>query len=75
MSRVVLLAGRSELFYSRGRQTNLMATGQIHRGDSIRVSHTEGSPSLMFSRGTEALQGWEGCGPRCRVTPGMAHNA
>jgi ATP-dependent Clp protease ATP-binding subunit ClpA len=38
--------------------SNLIATGQIHRGDRIRVSHSEGSPLLMFSRETDALQGW-----------------
>ena len=38
--------------------SNLMATGQIHRGDYIRVSHSEDSPCLMFSRETETLQGW-----------------
>ncbi len=28
--------------------SNLIASGQIQRGDSIRVSHREGSPVLMF---------------------------
>jgi ATP-dependent Clp protease ATP-binding subunit ClpB len=36
--------------------SNLMATGQIYRGDCIRVSHSEGSPFLMFARETETLQ-------------------
>jgi ATP-dependent Clp protease ATP-binding subunit ClpB len=38
--------------------SNLMATGQIYHGDSIRVTHSEGSSSLMFFRETEGLQGW-----------------
>ncbi len=38
--------------------SNLMATGQIHRGDCVRVTHSEGSSALMFLRDTEALQGW-----------------
>jgi ATP-dependent Clp protease ATP-binding subunit ClpB len=28
--------------------SNLMATGQIRRGDFVRVSHHAGSPSLIF---------------------------
>jgi ATP-dependent Clp protease ATP-binding subunit ClpB len=36
--------------------SNLMASGQIHRGDCVRVSHREGSSSLMFFREAEA---WE----------------
>jgi len=28
--------------------SNLMASGQIQRGDRIRLSHSEGSPALMF---------------------------
>jgi ATP-dependent Clp protease ATP-binding subunit ClpA len=28
--------------------SNLIASGQIQRGDRIRVSHSEGSPTLMF---------------------------
>ena len=39
--------------------SNLMATGQVHRGDRIRVSHTEGSPFLMFFREAGALEAWE----------------
>jgi ATP-dependent Clp protease ATP-binding subunit ClpB len=38
--------------------SNLMASGQIHRGDRIRVSHSEGSPSLMFFRETGVLEAW-----------------
>ncbi|HUA83326.1 MAG TPA: AAA family ATPase [Bryobacteraceae bacterium] len=29
---------------------NLIASGQIHRGDLVRVSHRNGAPSLSFSR-------------------------
>jgi ATP-dependent Clp protease ATP-binding subunit ClpA len=39
--------------------SNLMATDQIHRGDSIRVSHSEHSPNLIFFREAEALESWE----------------
>jgi ATP-dependent Clp protease ATP-binding subunit ClpA len=42
--------------------SNLMATGQIHRGDIIRVSHGEDSPNLMFFREAEALESWEAAG-------------
>jgi len=38
--------------------SNLMASGQIHRGDYIRVTHGEGSPSLLFFRETRALEAW-----------------
>ena len=38
--------------------SNLMATGQIHRGDRIRVNHSGGSGVLTFYRETEILQGW-----------------
>jgi ATP-dependent Clp protease ATP-binding subunit ClpA len=34
--------------------SNLMATGQIHRGDSVQVSHSQGSAALTFSREVEA---------------------
>jgi ATP-dependent Clp protease ATP-binding subunit ClpB len=40
--------------------SNLMATSQIRRGDYIRVSHSEGSPFLMFFREAEAS--WEAAG-------------
>jgi ATP-dependent Clp protease ATP-binding subunit ClpB len=38
--------------------SNLMASGQIHRGDCIRVSHEAGSAALLFGREREAVQGW-----------------
>ena len=38
--------------------SNLMASGQIHRGDYIRVTHEEGSPSLLFFREARALEAW-----------------
>src|SRR6202158_1349025 len=38
--------------------SNLMASGQIHRGDCIRVSHDAGSAALLFARGREAVQAW-----------------
>ena len=42
--------------------SNLMATGQIRRGDEIRVSHAQDAPGLLFSRETTAQQAWAvGC--------------
>jgi ATP-dependent Clp protease ATP-binding subunit ClpB len=38
--------------------SNLMASGQIHRGDCIRVSHEDGSAALMFGREPEVMQAW-----------------
>ena len=38
--------------------SNLMATGQIRRGDCIRVSHAQDAPGLLFSRETKAQQVW-----------------
>jgi hypothetical protein len=38
---------------------NLMASGQIHRADRIRVTHSEGSRFLKFIREEEALEAWE----------------
>jgi ATP-dependent Clp protease ATP-binding subunit ClpB len=38
--------------------SNLMASGQIHRGDCIRVTHEEGSAALMFGREQEAVRAW-----------------
>jgi ATP-dependent Clp protease ATP-binding subunit ClpA len=38
--------------------SNLMATGQIRRGDYIRVSHAQDAPGLLFSRETTARQAW-----------------
>jgi ATP-dependent Clp protease ATP-binding subunit ClpA len=36
--------------------SNLMASGQIHHGDCIRVTHQEGSAALIFGRDPEAVQ-------------------
>ncbi len=38
--------------------SNLLASGQIHRGDCIRVSHEDGSAALLFGREREAVQAW-----------------
>src|ERR1700675_1351660 len=38
--------------------SNLMASGQIHRGDCIRVIHEDGSAALMFGREPEMMQAW-----------------
>ena len=38
--------------------SNLMATGQIRRGDYIQVSHAEDSSGLLFSRQIKAQQAW-----------------
>jgi ATP-dependent Clp protease ATP-binding subunit ClpB len=38
--------------------SNLMASGQIRRGDCIRVSHENGSATLVFGRETETVQAW-----------------
>jgi ATP-dependent Clp protease ATP-binding subunit ClpB len=42
--------------------SNLMATGQIRRGDCIRVSHHEGSPALMFFLESAASESWKVAG-------------
>jgi len=42
--------------------SNLMATGQIQRGDRIRVTHGEGSPSLKFFREAGGLEDREMAG-------------
>ena len=42
--------------------SNLMASGQIHRGDCIRVSHDAGSAALIFGREPEAMRVWEVAG-------------
>jgi ATP-dependent Clp protease ATP-binding subunit ClpA len=42
--------------------SNLIASGQIHWGDSIRVSHQDGSDALMFGREPEAVQAWGAVG-------------
>jgi ATP-dependent Clp protease ATP-binding subunit ClpA len=39
--------------------SNLIASSQIHRGDCIRVSHSEDSPFLIFVREAETIGGWE----------------
>jgi ATP-dependent Clp protease ATP-binding subunit ClpB len=39
--------------------SNLMASGQIQRGDCIRVSHVDGSATLVFGREPEVMQAWE----------------
>ena len=38
--------------------SNLMASGQVHRGDCIRVSHEAGSAALLFGREREVVQAW-----------------
>jgi len=38
--------------------SNLMASGQIHRGDRIRVSHEDESAALLFGRELEATPAW-----------------
>jgi ATP-dependent Clp protease ATP-binding subunit ClpB len=38
--------------------SNLLASGQIVRGDCIRVSHSEDSPFLMFFREAETFETW-----------------
>jgi ATP-dependent Clp protease ATP-binding subunit ClpA len=38
--------------------SNLMASGQIHCGDCIRVSHQAGSGALLFGREREVVQAW-----------------
>jgi len=38
--------------------SNLMASGQIRRGDRIRVSHPQDAPGLRFSRKRQAEQAW-----------------
>jgi len=38
--------------------SNLMASGQIHSGDCIRVSHEDGSAALMFGREPEVMRAW-----------------
>lgn len=42
--------------------SNLMSSGQIQRGDCIRVSHEDGSAALMFGREREAVQAWAAAG-------------
>ena len=33
-------------------------SGQIHSGDCIRVSHEDGSATLMFGREPETVRAW-----------------
>jgi ATP-dependent Clp protease ATP-binding subunit ClpB len=43
--------------------SNLIASGQIQRGDSILVNHREGSPTLIFfNEATAALEAWNVAG-------------
>ncbi len=42
--------------------SNLMATGQIHRGDCIRVTRSEGSPLLTFLLEGQFLETWDAAG-------------
>jgi ATP-dependent Clp protease ATP-binding subunit ClpA len=42
--------------------SNLLASDQIQRGDCIRVSYREGSPSLIFSREAAGLEAWRAAG-------------
>ncbi|MCU1336085.1 MAG: ATPase domain protein [Bryobacterales bacterium] len=39
--------------------SNLLASGQIRRGDCIHVSHEDGSAALLFGREPAVMQGWE----------------
>jgi ATP-dependent Clp protease ATP-binding subunit ClpB len=43
--------------------SNLMASGQMRRGDYIVISHNEDSPSLTFARDAAARDGWKVAGP------------
>jgi ATP-dependent Clp protease ATP-binding subunit ClpB len=38
--------------------SNLMASGQIQRGDYVRVSHRDSSASLMFFREAAGMEAW-----------------
>jgi hypothetical protein len=42
--------------------SNLMASGQIYRGDCICVSHNAGAAALIFGREQEATRVWEVAG-------------
>jgi ATP-dependent Clp protease ATP-binding subunit ClpB len=42
--------------------SNLIASGQIQRGDTIRVNHSQASTSLIFLRETGAREAWGGVG-------------
>jgi len=39
--------------------SNLLASGQVRRGDSIRVSHRDDSPSLLFFRESAVQESWK----------------
>jgi ATP-dependent Clp protease ATP-binding subunit ClpB len=39
--------------------SNLLATDQIHRGDCIRVTHSNGSPLLTFFREAGTVEAWD----------------
>jgi ATP-dependent Clp protease ATP-binding subunit ClpA len=39
--------------------SNLIASGQIQRGDYLHVTHRDGSPSLSFFYETEAVEAWK----------------
>ncbi len=41
---------------------NLMATGQIQRGDRINVTHNDGAPTLVFFRESGVMESWEAAG-------------
>jgi ATP-dependent Clp protease ATP-binding subunit ClpA len=43
--------------------SNLLASGQIRRGDSIRVSHRDSSSALMFFREAAEMESWRVAGP------------
>ena len=47
--------------------SNLMASGQIQRGDCIRVSHEDGSAGLSFGRELETMPEWGVSGRRHRA--------
>jgi ATP-dependent Clp protease ATP-binding subunit ClpA len=42
--------------------SNPMASGQIHSGDCIRVSHEDESAALVFGREPETAQAWAAAG-------------
>jgi len=42
--------------------SNLMATGQIQRGDRVSVTHSDGAPTLMFFRESGVMEAWEAAG-------------
>src|ERR1700676_1937623 len=42
--------------------SNLIASGQIHRGDCLRVSHEGEAATLIFGREPEAVRVWEVAG-------------